>query len=710
MISRFGMGLAITAFLGQAAVEKNRTDVGAGPSVTSTASVAVDSQGFIYIAGTTSWAQFPTTPGPLSRYVGSAGQTDDVFVRKLEPSTFRVVYSVLVGGTRGGTATGIAVDSAGNAYVTGYTNSNDFPGSTDVRAPSRSDDDAFVFKLNSTGTALIFSRVIGGTGTDNSNAIALGPDGSVTIAGETTSTDLPTTPDAIQASYAPSQSTLSQTDAFVFRLSPDGATIQYATYLGGPGGDHATSVAADAIGDMYVSGFAGAYFPTTASSYAPNLPYGGFVSKISRVTGDLIYSTYLPGVFAGWALKVDAVGDAYVAGTSGVGFPSTPGAFQSDLAGGSLDSDCFVLELDTQGRNLVFATLIGSPGLDQGVALALQGDSVVVAGMTQSSGFPTTDSSTAFCDLSAYSGDFPIWGLFVASFDHTGRLLHSAAYSDCTNQYATALAASPAGSIYLAGNNSMSTATFLAEINLVASSTLQVSFVVDSAGFSLGPFAPLEIISIFGKGLGPSPGVKAVLENGLLPTTLNDTQVFVDGKSIPLLFASDELVNAILPRDVAPSAIGSHAIWVRTGNQITVLYRTFVLNASPSFFTIDGSGFGQIAALNEDGSINSPQNPAARGSIIALFATGGGATDPAFADGQIVPQAAPLTSSGYAVIGLKLVEVTYKGAAPGAVNGVAQLNVRIPPSVTTGPAIPVRWALISLGPVYSQSGVTVAIK
>jgi uncharacterized protein (TIGR03437 family) len=719
-------GVIVVTLQSPAAVVENRMDIVASSPNTTIGILAttVDSQGFVYITGATSWPGFPTTPGTLTKYSGSDGFTalgGDVFVQKLQPNTFQVVYSVLVGGARDDIGTGIVVDAQGNAYVTGYTQSNDFPGSS--RASNRTDQDAFIFEVNAAGTALVFSHLYGGSADDYSRGISRGPDGSITIAGQTDSPDFPITPNAVQPGYVPTPGPFGpQTDAFVLQVSSNGAAVLYATYLGGPGDDNATSVAVDLNGDMYVAGEAGPSFPTLATSYDPSELSGGFVSKISQATGDLVYSTYIPGGAAA-ALAVDASGNAYVCGTAGGGgvggFPATPGAYQSDLAG---ETDAFVLEFDPAGDDLVFATLIGGSEFEFGLAVTLQESAVVIAGTTQSTLFPATDHSTPFCDLESspvytlYGYVIPS-GTFVASFDHTGKLLNSASYSTCAYETTTALATSSSGSVYLAAYDDPNDDTFLAEINLTASLPAQISYIGDAASFETAPFAPLELISIFGKGLGPSTPIGADLTNRALTTTLGGTQVLLAGTPLPLLYVSDSQVNAIVPHNAFVS-YGEFALsfTVQAGQNVTQTYSTYFFPEAPQLFTSNGLGFGQLAALNQDGSVNSPQNPAPRGSVISLFGTGGGLTQPAFADGAIVTQAAPLAEQyGYMVIGLDSAPMSYAGAAPGEVNGVVQINVTVPATTTPNSAVPIFWAMPvadDCGPIYavSESGITIAVK
>ncbi len=260
----------------------------------------------------------------------------------------------------------------------------------------------------------------------------------------------------------------------------------------------------DANGDA-AAGSAGAYFPTVATSFAPNVSSGGFLSKIDHASGQFDYSTYIPGAVPS-SVCVDSAGNAYLAGSATVGFPATPGAFQSD-AGEPGNYDAFILEMNPAGQQLVFGTLLGGTFGGGALAVALSSDTVVIAGTTESTFFPVTDHSLPFCDLSAAPGltvdigeGFVAIGLFVASFDHKGALLNSVAYGDCTGQSATGLAPSASGTIYFTGTNSQGQITFLEELDLQAVQPTQITKITDSAGFQTGPFAPFQLISIFGKG------------------------------------------------------------------------------------------------------------------------------------------------------------------------------------------------------------------
>lgn len=374
------------------------------------------------------------------------------------------------------------------------------------------------------------------------------------------------------------------------------------------------------------------------------------------------------------------------------------------------------MELDSGGKGLVFATLIGGSLFEQLSGLALTGDSITVAGSTVSADFPAQDYGLPTCNLASLP-----WALsttFVASFDHSGKLLTSFEYGTCSNEVVTGLATGSAG-LLLAASYLNEQGTFLARIDMSATTPVQVAAVANAASLMIGACAPLEIITVFGSGLGPKEGVSAPAGSPL-PLSLAGTQVIFDGHPAPLLFVQESQINAIVPASVAP---GNHDVstqtWISVSRTLTGAVpsspglRTVVNRASPGLFTQDGSGFGQGAILNEDGTVNSISNPADRGSVITLFGTGGGLTSPLFEDGQIATAAAPIWTVGAGVvIGDHLAKVLYAGTAPGLVNGALQINARIPQDAPTATDVPIA-VFAELGAdifFFGQAGVTVAVR
>jgi hypothetical protein len=310
-----------------------------------------------------------------------------------------LIYSTYLGGggVDFGQGVAVAMDRDGNAYVTGFTNSPNFP-TTDGAFQTINRIDAFVTKLNRTGSALVYSTFLGGIGTDSGSGIAVDRDGHAYVTGGTQSPDFPTTPGAFQPAFG------GGSDAFVTKLNRDGSDVVYSTYLGGSGMDNdemgSGGIAVDRIGQAFVAGTTGSLdFPTTKRAFQGE--NGGlrdaFVTKLNRRGSALIYSTYLGGAAddrgRGIALPGgndhDSRGLAYVTGvTDSVNFPTTPRAFQP-LPGGL--TDAFVTKLDRRGSDLEYSTYLGGTNRDHGFDIAVDGfGQAFVTGGTASLDFPTT--------------------------------------------------------------------------------------------------------------------------------------------------------------------------------------------------------------------------------------------------------------------------------------------------------------------------------
>jgi hypothetical protein len=347
--------------------------------------IAVDTALNAYVAGSTASTDFPTTAGAFQT-THAGGR--DVFVAKLNPTGSSLLYSTYLGGSGSDEINvfgpGIALDGTGAAYVTGSTSSTDFPTTLGAFQPAFGGGafDAFVTKLNPTGSGLVYSTYLGGTGLDGGSGIAVGFLGNAYVTGGTNSADFPTTAGAFQATPGP---------GFVTNLDPTGSTLVYSTYLVGASG---AGIAVDGTGNAYITGTTGSTdFPTTPGAFQPTIAGSGdaFVTKLDPTAATLVYSTYLGGSGSddSFGIAVDGTGNAYITGTTGsTDFPTTPGAFQPTIAG---TGDAFVTKLDPTGSTLVYSTYLGGSGGDEGRGIAVDGTgNAYVAGRTDSEDFPTT--------------------------------------------------------------------------------------------------------------------------------------------------------------------------------------------------------------------------------------------------------------------------------------------------------------------------------
>jgi hypothetical protein len=328
--------LGYSTFLGGGSL-----DNGLGSS-DSPAGIKVDAGGFAYVAGTTDANNFPTQ-APLQPALGAVGATN-AFVTKLNPTgTAPLVFSTYLGGEFFDTAWGIDLDAQGNVYVAGETSSVLFPktNTSSLSGPS----DAFVTKLNPTGSALVFSTYLGGTGSDGaSGGIAVNrATGEAYVAGYTDSINFPFTAGAFQTALGG----VGATNAFVTKFDPTGITV-YSTYLGGNSSDSAWFIALDTSGNAYVTG------QTSSSNFPLRSPYqnilkgaiNAFVTKLNPGGNILLYSTYLGGTTTdyGFGIAVNSLSTAYVAGfTTSANFP-TKKPFQAAPAPTSIGA-AFVTKL-----------------------------------------------------------------------------------------------------------------------------------------------------------------------------------------------------------------------------------------------------------------------------------------------------------------------------------------------------------------------------
>ena len=351
--------------------------------------IAVDPSGAAYVTGRAGSTDFPTTPGAFR--TTTDGGFADAFVTKLNPAGSGLVYSTYLGGSAFDIAFGIAVNTAGNAYVVGETESTDFPATAGAfQTTSAAFAKGFVTKLNAAGSALVYSTYLGGSNTGETSSIAVDASGNAYVTGDTASTDFPITAGAFQTTAA----SLSF-HAFVTKLNALGSNLVYSTYLGGTAQEFGVGIVVDALGQAYVTGVTNSTdFPTTPGAFQTVLSGNGdaFVTKLNAAGSALVYSTYLGGtsVESGASIAVDAFGHAYVTGaTASSDFPSTSGAFHNVLT--AFASHAFVTKLNLTGATLVYSTYLGGNSFEAGSGIAVDASGTAyVTGATESTNFPTT--------------------------------------------------------------------------------------------------------------------------------------------------------------------------------------------------------------------------------------------------------------------------------------------------------------------------------
>jgi len=428
-----------------------------GPSDDHSVAIAVDSAGNSYVAGLT-YAGFPTTSGA---YDTSYNGAHDGFVAKFN-SSGALVWATYLGGSGDDGPTAIAVDGSNNVYVTGAT-SGGFPTTPGAFQSSYGggSGDNFIAKLSSDGSTLIYSTYVGGGGDEYGGfGIAVDASGNAFIGGSTRSGNYPTTMGAFQFSRPASPNV-----GTVTALNATGTGLVYATYLDGNFGsvnDGVYGIAVDAAGNAYVSGnTAASDFPTTAGVFQAAAPGGGqhaFVAKLNATGSGLIYSTFISGSSGDtWGiggLAIDSSGNAYTAGwTDGSSFPTTAGALQTAMSGGT---DVFVAKLNPTGTALVFSTYLGGSGGDvsppygSGIAVDPSGD-VFLTGLTNSVDFPNVNGVQA--------GSGGLTDAFAVKLNPSGASLSYSTYlggsgSENSPFMLAGIAANAAGDAYVTGNTS----------------------------------------------------------------------------------------------------------------------------------------------------------------------------------------------------------------------------------------------------------------
>ncbi|GEM_PF-2444178 len=359
-------------------------------------SIAVDGSGNAYITGSTLSSDFPAVVGPdLSHEDGW-----DAFVVKVNAAGTELVYAGFLGGLSEDWGYGIAVDGAGNAYVTGYTSSYDFPTVAGPDLSYNGSYDAFVVKVNATGTELAYAGFLGGSSEERGRDIAVDGSGNAYITGNTISSDFP-------AVVGPDLSYNDSYDAFVVKVNATGTELAYAGFLGGWAYDRGHGITVDKVGNAYVTGYTGSDdFPAVVGpGLSRNDGWDTFVVKVRADGTGLAYAGFLGGSADDWGydIAVDGSGNAYITGsTLSSNFPAVVGP---DLRHNG-DWDAFVVKVNAAGTELAYAGFLGGSAEDWGCGIAVDGaGNAYVTGRTLSGDFP----AAAGPDLSHNGG----WDAFV---------------------------------------------------------------------------------------------------------------------------------------------------------------------------------------------------------------------------------------------------------------------------------------------------------
>ncbi len=631
---------------------------------------AVDSSGNVYLAGDTAKDVIPVTAnafqpklasGACPQSPGTGGICSHAFAVKISADGSRILYATYLGGSTGSErVAGIAVDSSGNAYITGTTYSADFP--LTPAAYERRPSEGFLTKLNADGSALLGSTYLRGA---EPSAIAVDSAGNAYVAGTTTLGN-PFT--ATQGAIQPTSP--GDIDAFVLKLNPSLQTAVYSTFLGSGLPDWGFAVAVDTDGNAYVTGTTlmsenapGAPgFPVTDGVFSRRTPGSHvFVAKVSPDGSRLVASTVIggPSVDVGYAIAIDSKRDVYVGGTTGS---------SNFLSAGTIGVNYgFALKLSADFANLLYGTALpgktnsDAPNLFQ---LSLRGDHLIFKHESRAP-LHTTPGAFQPCLAAPNANPAPFDQSYVLELDAAGG---TAAYAT----YARGAYAMTPDSVYVLSADSN---RFFEKTALAAQPSGTVTCVANGATYSENTIAPGEIVSILGSGIGPQTPRTAELDStGKVATTLGGVTVRVNGQAAPVLYASPSQINAVIPFEAAASTELSIQV-VKDATALNTI-RATAAAATPGVFAI----------VNPDGTINDPDHPAPKGSTLAVFLTGVGLMQPVAETGSIGKGNTRIAASVSAtlrafVTGTQSViplEIAYAGDAPAAVQGFAQVNVRLP--------------------------------
>jgi uncharacterized protein (TIGR03437 family) len=639
-------------------------------------------------------AQLAVLPG---RLLVGAQIPSQVYVAKFSPDLSETLWATYLGGGGYHSVTGLAVDSSGNAYVTGRANAPDFPVTPNALqgTPPSAMGGAFAAKISADGTQLMASTYFG-NGSTFPRAIAVDPSGAIYVAGAQQHGGLATTPNTLQPALPGDCQRPRDQDnffpqnfgaAFVAKLGADLSKLAYSTYLTGTCGSDIFGMSVDDSGVATVVG--GTYsldFPTTAGAMATTPPgsyESAFLTQVSADGGSLVYSTYLGGgpLSEARALTLDAAGNWYVTGdgspapTPEAAHPTSTGFCSPPLFTGlrvpqppTAQADAFVIVFNARSTSPMLSATVGGSCYDEGDSIALDGaGNIWIAGFTGSLDVPSQGR---------VGGLGPPAGGFLAALSPSGSHLLSIGYTGNTPRLAASggsvvgTAASELRSTLLSFTQSSYT-TALAEFDAVSAPPVELDELNDYSGSGTrSAVVPGKVMRVSGRNFGPAQTVAGTVVSGRVADAIEGLQVLFDGIAAPLLALQDQSVTLVVPFEIQ----NRHT----TVMQVTRDGRTVSNPITLPVFNLDSD---VLLVLNHDGTMNSAQHPAPAGSTIGVFVTGLGAQNSAVADGLVAttPSPAPTVTLGPGItFGEVTVQPSYVGAAVGFVAGIVQVNVTVP--------------------------------
>jgi Beta-propeller repeat/Abnormal spindle-like microcephaly-assoc'd, ASPM-SPD-2-Hydin len=581
-------------------------------------------------------------------------------------------YSTYLGGSSNDYGASIAIDSAGSAYVTGNTNSITFSvtagafQTTCGGGCSGTSVDAFITKLDPTGSFLIYSTYLGGAGNDYGNGIVLDAVGDAYIVGQTFSTDFPTTPGAFQTSCGGLSCV--KGDVFVTELNPSGSALVYSTYIGGSSINQGNGIALDAANNAFLIGYTQSTdFPTTPGAFQTTCNCSKnssvFVTELNSTGTALVYSTYLGGnnVDVGYQIALDFSDNAYVTGyATSTNFPTTPGAFQTTIAANKAG---FVTKINPTGSALIYSTYLGgsssitnTPCEACGTSIAVDSaGNAYVCGLTAESTFPITPGAYQSVFMSSTKGH----DAFITKLNPTGTALVFSTYLGGTqDDGATGIAVDASGNVWLKGNTQSSDFpatpgayqtvlgglfdSYVAELNPTGSQLLYSSYL----GGSGTEFGGATRVLALDNQSPPNVYVTGYTNSTNFPTTAGSFQPALGG-------ANDAFVSKFAPSPnvgLAPVSLGfgSQNDGTTSPPQTVTLTNTGNQTLTVTGATITGTNSGDFAQTNTCGSV-APQATCTVSVTFTPTIVGSESANVSITDdAPHSPHAEPLTGTGVA--------------------------------------------------------------
>ncbi len=629
----------------------------------------------------------------------------DVSVTKADASGNQI-WSAKLGGPTPQNGTALAVAANGNVAFTGSTGGQ-FPTTPGAAIASSTSATAFAAKVSADGSKFLYSTYLQNWMVSPS-CIAVNAAGNAYIAGKTYDGHV-----------------------FVIKLSADGSAIIYTLYLAGSGADAATAITVDPAGNAFVAGqTTSPDFPVTAGAFQQHLKgtQNNFLVRLDP-SGNVLSSTYFGGSGSDnpTSIAVDAAGNIDVAGsTTSLDLATTQGVMQASAivpAWNEFAPAGYVAQFAPDGLSLNWASYVMSSdfgfhltsaeaSFDVGVsalAVAPAGD-IYIGGLT-GPGFPVTPSAPVIC----FQGSINRTNGFLAHLNANGALLDATYLGNSPGSDVESVG----GLLPLGGGNALvawrgSGNDVVSKVQFgsggwTAPACLSTDVLNSATLDGSSGTAPGDLITLTGFGIGPDNGVVYQPDaQGNVPTQLAGVQVLFGGVPVPILYAQSRQINAIAP--VGLGTINTpHSVTVTYNNQQLGPALAYAIFGSPGIFRLQIGQSAQAAAINQDGTLNGPANPAARGSIVAVWGTGYGKTNPPCPVGGLnVPDAVPLSPGVSATIyyddssgALQLATAQYAGSAPTLVCGIVQINFQVPLNVAPG--------AFSFSPAINENGTVTAI-